>query len=413
MVDPFPVRPDGTRFDMPLGSSLGPDMRQGRGYSFTPRDFAPASQQRWRIGAQYEVAPDTMLDVSYNGSRSRIWVEQTVSFLPERYWATGNTRNQSIDDDMNRNVPNPFQISNFSSVSQTDPAAYRFWSNQGFFTSTVIRKHQLLRSNPNINGLNGVREGSAFDQAQGVNNYHDLQIMLERRMRRGFQTTVVYTRAYGRQSDFYYNQFDAAPSFRPNNSVRPHRLVWSAILEMPFGKGKKFVTSGPFEKIVAGWQLSWIYQIQSGPATSWGNVFYYGDVDNIASVLKEKETRAKDIHQWFDPSIAYRGTGAIPQGFTGFDGRAAAQPGNFHVRSFAPLLDSLRADGIRGWDVKILRRFRIYESLMATISVDALNATNHTNFGPPNTSPVSNNFGRVTAQNGLGRYWQINARLDF
>lgn len=413
MVDPFPVRPDGTRFDMPLGSSLGPNMQQGRGYSFTARDFAPASQQRWRIGAQYELAADTMLDVSYNGSRSRIWVDQTVSFLPERFWATGNTRNQAIDDDMNRNVPNPFQVANFSSVAQSDPAAFRFWSNLGFFTSNVIRKHQLLRANPNINGLNGLRGGSAFDEARGVNNYHDLQIMLERRMRRGFQSTVVYTRAYGRQSDYYHNQFDSAPSFRPNNSVRPHRFVWSAIFEMPFGKGKRFVTSGPFEKIAAGWQLSWIYQIQSGPATGWGNVFYYGDVDNIASVLKESESRAKDIHQWFDPSIAFRGSGPIPQGFTGFEGRAAAQPGNFHVRSFAPLLDALRADGIRGWDVKLLRRFRIYESLVATVSVDALNATNHTNFGPPNTSPVSNNFGRVTAQNGLGRYLQINARLDF
>jgi len=52
---------------------------------------------------------------------------------------------------------------------------------------------------------------------------------------------------------------------------------------------------------------------------------------------------------------------------------------------FPTRVDALRSDGIRNWDVKILRRFRIRESMRASFSVDLLNATNHTNFGAANT----------------------------
>ncbi len=413
MVDPFPVRAGGTRFDLPIGNALGQNIRQGRGFTFTPRDFRPAWQQRWRLGAQREISRDTVVEVSYNGSRSRIGVDQPVSFLPGQYWATGNTRNQAVDDDMQRNLANPFQIQNLAALSQSDPAAYQYWRNIGFFTGTTIRKHSLLRAYPNMNGLSGLRPGASFGDARGYNRYHDLQVQFERRMTGGFQTAVSYTRAYGVHSDYYHNEFDAAPSERPNNAVRPHRLVWSAIWEAPFGKGKRWLASGPARHIAGGWQLSWIYQYQSGPATSWGNYFYYGDISQIAGVLKQEQSRAADLHQWFDPSIAYRGTGAIPQGFTGFEGRAAMQPGAFHTRVFPTLLDALRADGIRGWDVKILRRFQLTERFFATLSFDALNATNHTNFAAPNTNPTNANFGKVTAQNGLGRYVQLNLRLDF
>lgn len=413
MADPFPVRADGTRFDTPAGASLGSYALAGRGLTFFPRDYRPAMQQRWRLGVQRELTRDMVLEVSYNGAFSRQHIAQPVSFLPEQYWAAGNTRNNALDNELNRNVPNPFHIANLADLRTSDPAAYRYLSSQTFFNATVIRKHQLLRAFPQMSSLAGVRPGASFDDTLGGNRYHDLQVQLERRFARGFQTAVLYTRAYNEEQDFYNNEFDLAPSYRPSDQVRPNRFVWSAIWEMPFGRDRAFVKSGPLQHVVGGWQLSWIYVYQDGPPTNWANRFFYGDLNNIASLFNQSDVHGRDMHVWFDPSIAYRGAGAVPQNFQGFEGRSANQPGQYHVRVFPTRLDMLRADGLRNWDVKLLRRFRITETIGAAFSVDLLNATNHTNLGAPVTDPANTNFGRITTQNGQSRFIQLNLRVDF
>jgi hypothetical protein len=80
---------------------------------------------------------------------------------------------------------------------------------------------------------------------------------------------------------------------------------------------------------------------------------------------------------------------------------------------FPARLDSLRADGLRGWDAKLLRRFRITERLNFNVFAEVLNLTNHTNFGAPNTNPTNTNFGRVTSQQGTGRTIQFTGRFQF
>ncbi|MCL4401633.1 MAG: TonB-dependent receptor [Acidobacteria bacterium] len=412
LLDPFPVRSDGTRFDAPYGNRLGLIAQAGRGYTFRPRDFSPAWQQRWRIGVQRRLFADTVLEISYNGSRSRLPVNRRLDYLPSQYWATGNTRNQAADDNLNQNVPNPFYIGNLSALQSSDPFTYGYLSKLSFFTSKNIRKQQLLRAFPQMSGLYGIPPGETFADSRGLNTYRDLQVQLERRFARGFQTALAYTRAFS-QMQYYENEFDAQFSWRPTSDVRPHRVVWSAIWELPFGRRRKWLQGGPMQHIVGGWQLSWIYQYQSGPASSWGNRFFYGDLGHVSALFKHDDVHSKDVHAWFDPSISFRGSGTIPAGFQGFEGRAALQPGSYQVRVFPAFLESLRADGIRNWDVKVLRNFRMTERLHTSISVDLLNATNHTNFASPVTDPTNANFGRVTSQLGMGRVIQFNLRADF
>lgn len=184
-------------------------------------------------------------------------------------------------------------------------------------------------------------------------------------------------------------------------------------LGAPFGKGRSYAKSGPVSHIIGNWNVSWIYQRQSGPATDWGNRFFNGDPTALAGLFKSSDTRSRDLRQWFDSSIAFRGTGALPQNM--FEGRAAEQPGSYHVRMFPLRLDSLRSDGIRNWDVKVERIFPIMieRGILAKFSVDLLNATNHTNFSGPNTDPTNGNFGRVTSQRGLPRIIQFNLRVEF
>jgi hypothetical protein len=413
MVDPFPVRSSGTRFDTPYGNSLGPLIRQGRGFTFVPRNYSPASQQRWRVSLQREITKNTVLDVSYNGSYSKVPVTQRIDYLPEQNWAVGNTRNQAVDDRLNRTVSNPFNIRNLAALQTSDPKTYAYLNTQGFFTGTTVRTHQLLRTFPNINGLYGLRPGVDIADSRGGARYHDMELRLERRFSRGLQTALMYTGATGEIQNTYRNEFDAAPSWQLTDNIRPHRLIWTAIWELPFGKGRRLAQSGPLRHLLGGWQISGIHERQSGPSTAWSNRFFYGDLNNIASLFNQEDAHSKNIHVWFDPSISYRGTGAIPQGFQGFEGRAAQQPGTFHVRVFPTRLGSLRADGIRNWDVKLRRRFQITERLGASFSVDALNLTNHTTFDVPNTTPTDLAFGTLTGQLGTSRVIQFHLRLTF
>jgi hypothetical protein len=223
--------------------------------------------------------------------------------------------------------------------------------------------------------------------------------------------------------DFYANEFDSEPSWRPQGgNVRPHRFVWQSIWELPFGRGRQLLTHGPLQHIVGGWIVSWIYQYQNGAATGWGNRYFYGDVNAIGGLLQHDQVHGKDIHMWFDPTIAYgntraggpaAGSGPIPASFNGFEGRSGSQAAGWQTRVFPTRLDVLREDGIRNWDVKIDRKFRITERLRTSFSVDLLNATNHTNFEGPNTDPTSTNFGRVDTQRGLSRVIQFNLRFEF
>ena len=412
MTNPFPVRADGTRFDVPLRNSLGANRLVGTGFTLLPRDFTPARQSRWRVGVQRELRKDLMIDVSYNGAYSSVPLVQRIDYLPGQYWATGNTRNQAVDDFLNGTVPNPFNISNLTGLKTSDPAVYRYFSTQGFFTGTTTSRNRLLRQYPQLNGWNGARPGG--DIVRGGNKYNDLQLLLERRFAKGFMSSLIYTYSRSTEADFFANEFDTTPTSRIQDANRPHRFVWTGIYELPFGKGRQYLKSGPLQHIAGGWQMSWVYQRQSGPVTSWGNRFFYGDINGIGDLFKHESVNSSDIHQWFDPSIAYRGTGAIPQGFVGFEGRTANQPGSYQVRVFPTRLEDLREDGIRNWDVKLLRKFKLHERLNTTFAVDLLNATNHTNFSGPNTDPTNmSTFGRVTSQRGLSRLIQFNLRFDF
>jgi hypothetical protein len=406
MTDPFPVRADGTRFDDPYGNSLGLMSRVGQDwnnnyYSFW-RSMKPPMQQRWRLGVQRQVG-DFVLEGAYNGALAKIPIRQRVNYLPEQYWATGNVRNNDIESDLTKNVSNqPFNIKNFASLQTSDPLVYKYMSTLGFFTSSTIRKHQLLRMFPHLNGtFTGLRPGVDSDDVTGPVNYGDLELRAEKRFAKGFSSRVSYTWIFKSTSaDIYLNEFDEAPSPRPNNSTRPHRLVWDSVLQLPFGKGQRWAADGVMSQIAGGWELGWIWQRQGGAALSWANRFYYGNLDNINDAFNHDGVWNNDVHQWFDPNMP-------------FEKASAKQPGSYHVNMFPSRIDSLRGPGIDNWDIKITRKFQIREQMVTALSVDFLNAFNHTNFSDPNVDPTSTNFGKLTSQRGLSRVIQFNLRFVF
>jgi hypothetical protein len=422
LLNPFPVRADSTRFDVPYGNSLDGVYFAARDQNPNyPRNFKPARQQRWRIGIQHQFTNNVVLEVSYNGSWSKVPIASTnssvgqpVNYVPQQYFGTGNTRATAVEAAMTANVANPFNTSNFASLATSSPTVYNYLRTQSRFTGSTIAVNALLRPYPVMTStFNGLRPGVNIMDAYGGVNYNDLQVQVEKRFGRGFTMTGLYTYATSDVQDWYANPFDPTPSWEINNNTMPHRFIWSGIYEFPFGKGKAHANTGLLRALLGDWSIGWIYQRNSGPALQWDNRFFYGDINNIADLFKHDQMHSQDIHLWWDPSIAYtaKDSNPIPSSFQGFEGRSAFQPSSYQLRVFPRTLSVMRADGIRNWDANVKRDFRVTEGFKARLQVDFLNATNHTNFTSPSVDPTSGNFGRLTTQRGLSRIIQFNLRL--
>ncbi len=416
MDDPFPLRSalNNTRFDDPYRTTLDGVARYNNSVDTVYWEHKPALQHRWRLGFQRELMKNLMVDVSYNGAYAFQPILSRMNYLPQKYWSTGLVRNSANDTALNTNYPNPYNIKNLSALQSTNAALYTFMSGQGLYTSTNIARNRLLRQYGMYNTLRAYgREG---DRWNGFTRYHDVQLMVDRRFSHGLQTTFMYTRATSRVADWMANEYDEKASTRINNNVLPNRIAWTAVYELPFGKGRTHLKNGALAWVVGNWNVSSVYQWQSGPAaTDWGNRIFYGDPSKLKSLFNHDEVHSKDYGRWFDGSIVYTGSGYPDASYVGFEGRSSYQPGTYHQRVFPIRLDALRSDGIFNIDGKVERVFPIKpeRGIAARFSVDLLNLTNHTNFSTPNLDPTSASFGKVTSQRGLSRVIQFNLRVTF
>jgi len=388
--DPFPVRSDGTRFDIPTRDALGGFGRQGRGFNYTAFNQPHARQQRWQMGLQRQLGTRMVITAFYQGSYSdRISLGQTQSPLASQYFATGTVRNDANANNLNANVPNPFFVGNFNRADFT-PLVWADMNTNGFFTSPIIRKSQLLRAFPQMNGVTNNTEFSSYTRAD------EFQFSFEKRFSAGWNLNVGYTALKLREADFFANEFDKTRTERPSNDGRPHRITMTGVYELPFGKGHRFLASAPrvVDLLVGGWQAAATYEFQPGPLVDFGNLFYYGNnPSDLSNVTRTWDT-------WFNTA--------------NFERTATRGPNGPHVRVFPPRVPGLRVDSTNQWNANFGKNFAITERLKMQIRLDALNVQNRSQMAAPTTDPFSTNFGRITAQTAATNRWlQVQARLSF
>jgi hypothetical protein len=393
MADPFPVRSDGTRFDAPLGSSLGAMYIAGQGFSYKPFNRKHPKEQQWRVGVQRQLSPNMSVEAFYWGEwGSHLAVSQNLQGLPAQYWNTTLVRNNTLASNMSQNVPNPFNVNNFASLKTSNPALYQQMSTLGFFTSSTIQKNRLLRAFPQVNGL-------STSQYYGEAKNNSLQVIFQRRMSKGFNFNGSYTHSNASIWTTIINEFDAAPrQWTPTNSPLPNRFNATGIYQFPFGHGRAFLKTGMLSHVVGNWQVALTYDFQQGPFLTWGNYFYYGDMNTIGDTLKQG---TKTLDRWFN-------TGAQ------FEKNSANQPAAYQARVFPVDITSVRADGLNQWNANLRRDFRLREGTIFEVRVDALNLLNRSQFAAPDNNPNNTTFGKVTSTTStLNRFYQIQGRIRF
>jgi carboxypeptidase family protein len=441
LTDPFPIRSDGTRWDVPQGNQLGLMAIQGRAISYSDYDWKRARQHRFRIGLQRQIGSSLAIEIAYLGSRTDlISVEQRLSALPEKYWATGLIRNNGLANDLNSQITNPFRLSNFASLETTAPLVYADMRTQGFFTNSNIAKHTLLRPWPNLAGGDGLRNSRVPD---GEQVYNHLEVTATKRFSKGYSIQASYLWVSNLQRTTRENEFDQNLVWAPSNNSAPHSLSLNFIYEFPFGKGRKFLSNNKFlNALVGGWQISGIYTKQSGRAYGLGNWFYYGD--DLRAIAKD--TKDQTVDAWFNWQLfpgasrdfsssnrsAYeaRIRQVVPESVIQQMGNICGsgnnlrctyenvvpdnfRPNSFHTRIFPNTLNWLRSHGKNQIDANLLRRFPVAEKKAFEFRLDLINAFNHVLWDNPNTDIASSNFGRVTTQWNTPRFIQFQLRFTF
>jgi hypothetical protein len=393
LQDPFPVRSNGTRFDVPLGNSLGYSWSQGQGLGYTPWDRKHPREQQWRVGLERQLSPNMSVQLYYWGMwGSDLGVGETVSAVPSQYYNFTNVRNNTVASAMTQNVTNPFNIANFASIQSSNPALYQQMSTLGFFSSATIQVHQLVTPYPNINGLSTT---SYIGKAKN----NSFQVTFLRRLSKGLNLTANYTYSDASVWTTIEYPWDTQPEqWLPTNSVLPHRVNVTGIYQLPFGYGRAFLPTGVLGQIVGGWQIALTYDFQQGPFLSWGNDFYYGDPGDIGSVLTQG---TKTIGQWFNTNAP-------------FNKISANGPASYQARVFPENITAVRGDGLNQWNANLTRDFRIHEKLTFQIRMDALNLFNRSQFANPDNTPTDTTFGVVSATTAtLNRWYQLQGRIRF
>ena len=298
MSDPFPMRASGTRFDAPLGNSLGVNTALGTRFQAQNPNRVHPRVQRWRASVQREISRNMAVEIAYNGSRGDR-LDRTIrqDYLPEEWWNGSNVRDVTQQNLLNANVTNPFLIGNFDALRTSNPALYNQMAGNSFFTSPTIQRNRLLRPFPHMSSGDGL---DYLTLPLGENRAHSLELSFNRRFANGFTTNFFYTATKFRENRTV-EEYDREPTiWQTSQDSRPHRVTADFIAELPFGSTKPFLNDGGvLAAILSDWQVGGTYEWQPGALLEWpGNIFFYGDLDDI-------KLDNPTIERWFNTDAGF------------------------------------------------------------------------------------------------------------
>ena len=371
LSNPFP-----SGITEPRGAADGLMTFVGRSIRFYEENPRTVLQHRWQFAIQRELPQRVLLEAAYVGNHSSsMEVSKDYRALPLNYLSRSPVRDQATIDYLSAQVSNPF---------------YPLLPGTGLSGTSVSRSYLLSSGNfPQFTGLSG----NTYD---GYAWYQSLQVKTERRFAQGWTVNAAYQWSKNMEATGRLNGQYSPLEYVISDQDRPHRFVVSAIWELPFGRGKKLLGSGPavVDKIAGGWQIQGVYTAQGGQAIGFGNALFYGSDIHSITLPESQRTAAR----WFNTD--------------GFEKNSQRQLGS-NYRLMPSRFSDVRSDGVNVWDLSAIKNTRIRENVSLQFRGEFLNALNHALFSNPNTGPTSTAFGTVTSQRGYPRRIQLGMKLLF
>lgn len=229
-------------------------------------------------------------------------------------------------------------------------------------------------------------------------SYHALQTQLSRSFSNGLVYNASFTWSKGLGigncgSDFYnvcvQNPYNISADKGRLALDVPLVFTFNTAYQLPFGKGKSFLTSGRSAYIVGGWQVNSIISARSGTVINPTNG-QNGDQANVGggtqrvNFVGDPNSRAPhSINSWFNPTAFQLPT-------FGTYGNAG--------------LNSLRGPGYWDVDFSLFKNIPIHERLALQLRAEAFDVFNHPNLSNPNGSfagTTASGAGSPTYNNGF------------
>jgi len=380
--DPFP-----TGILQPAGASTGLQTFLGQGPSFIDPSFRVPYVHQFSFGIQRQLPGNILIDAAYVGSRSM--AQGTAKGFNEVGVDVLNRGNPFLGGDpnfLNQQVPNPFA----GLIPGTG------------LNNTTVARTQLLRPFPQFTGFNieQLNDGRIW--------YNSLQVTATKRYSHGLAFTSTYTLSKNIEAIDYLNAQDKAPGRTLTDWDRTHRWVIAPSYELPFGKGRKYLSGAHsiLRTAAGGWQGVFTTVIQSGdPMTIPGNVYLLGD-PRLANPTYDRlfKTGVIDVN------------GTVRNVAQGESPVYQIRP-PFSLRTTPVRYGNLRNQWGTTVDLSVIKNTYIREGWNLQFRMDAFNAFNTAVFSSdPNLDPTSPNFGKIfrdNGQNNFPRNIQFGVRFVF
>jgi Carboxypeptidase regulatory-like domain len=304
----------------------------------------------WNFTVQHQLAQNWVAEVGYVATRGyRLWNHETGDF---------NGPAQPLD-------------SNFS-----DPTG-----NMGRPYFNILPDLGVLRP---------------LDYAQMDMFYNSLQAKLERRFSNGMSLLTSYTysknlgTADGNVSGNFQNFYDVNASRGPIASDRTHQLSVSYTYDLPFGRGKSYLTNAGAvsDAVLGGWETSGIFSAQSGLAFTPNMSF---DQTNAESPSPRPDMIGNPKNFSFD-TTTQAALGCSQPGHQTLDcfynqavfALPPLAPGQTFARMFGNTANGvLRGPDLFSFDFSAMKNFKFNERWTLQFRAEMFNIFNHPNFGLP------------------------------
>lgn len=382
--------PDG--MVLPPGRSQGDWTLIGLGVGTTVPDWNRNPEYySWNFSIQREVGWQSLVEINYTGSRgAHLFVPFTsLSPLDPQYWVLGRNTLQGF-------VPNPFYgyIRDSRAVNLNRPTVQLF---------------RLLRPMPHFDGTSS---GTA-EPAAGSSFYHALQLKWEKRLSHGFTFLGHYTwskmiddssigsgnYAWLGGSTAMQNPLNRRLEKSLSAHDIAHRAVLSGAYQLPFGKGRRFVSGANrlLDALVGGWEISAFWLLQGGNPLQ---------ISQSGGVLWNGTQRPNLIG---DPSTS----GRLQDRLNGYFNQSAFSRPAPDTFGTAPRYLNYRGPGIRTIDAALLKNWTTREGQRFEFRLEAVNATNTPIFSDPASGYGAANFGQITGTKVGPRNVQLGLKYYF
>jgi hypothetical protein len=385
---------------------------QGNGLE-APLTSNPAPNvQQWNFDIQRQFPGNLLVDIAYAGSKGTHLPmhNQDLDQLQPQYLPTGTVGNAAAVTQINYltgQVANPFAG---NCTGCTGPV-----QSGGVGSNATVKQAQLLLPFPQFDDVSMAEP----DNRDSI--YHSMQLKVQKRFSAGAQLLATYTVSkLIDNTNSEINWLEASPvAWNDANAYNlrgeraldafdvPQRLVLGAVLDLPFGRGKKFASNagGVLNKVIGGWGIDPIITFQRGFPVIVGGCpgpLSNSGIPNVGCARPTKTgpshatsgSKPQKLAQWFDTAVFTQGT-------------------DYSYGNDSRTEPNIRDDGIKNFDIAVFKntRFGAEDRFGLEFRTEFFNAFNRTQFNPP--QPWGGQFGQVTGQYNLPRLIQFGLRMTY